>query len=107
MWQSIEVIGFGVGTTELLIILAIFVFVFGASRIPELGRSLGSGIRGFQKAIKGEDEKKLIEGGSTNEANPSHTAASSASDVHLAQPQREDGKHESAGGSTPPSSTSP
>ncbi|MBN1946074.1 MAG: twin-arginine translocase TatA/TatE family subunit [Bradymonadales bacterium] len=59
--NHLEVIAFGIGTTELLIILGIFVFIFGASRLPELGRSLGSGIRGFQKAIKGEDEKKQIE----------------------------------------------
>ena len=62
MYRVLEVIGFGgLGTTELLIILGILLFIFGASRIPELGRSLGSGIRGFQKAIKGQDEPKQLE----------------------------------------------
>ncbi len=48
------------GFTELLIILAIVVFIFGTSRIPELGKGLGEGIRNFKKSIKGgeEEEKK-------------------------------------------------
>jgi sec-independent protein translocase protein TatA len=61
MIRSLEAVGFGLGTTELLIILGILLLVFGASRIPELGKSLGSGIRGFQKAVKGEDEPKQLE----------------------------------------------
>jgi len=44
---------FGIGHTELLIILAIVVLLFGARRIPELGRGLGKGIRSFRDAIKG------------------------------------------------------
>ncbi len=40
------------GTNELLIILAICILIFGASRIPQLARSLGSGIKEFKKASK-------------------------------------------------------
>jgi sec-independent protein translocase protein TatA len=48
------------GFPEVLIILAIVVFLFGARRIPELGRGLGDGIRNFKKALKGvADEKKV------------------------------------------------
>lgn len=48
---------FGFG--EILVILAILVLIFGASRIPELGRGLGDGIRNFKKALKGsEDDSK-------------------------------------------------
>lgn len=47
---------FGIGTTELLIVLAIVVILFGASRIPQLGEGLGKGIRNFRRAFKGEDE---------------------------------------------------
>lgn len=47
---------FGIGTTELLIILAIIVLVFGASRIPALGRGLGEGLRSFKKALKDDDD---------------------------------------------------
>jgi sec-independent protein translocase protein TatA len=56
---------FGIGSTELLIIMGIFVLLFGASRIPELGRGLGSGIREFKNGLRqattgdDEEEKKL------------------------------------------------
>ena len=50
---------FGLGFPELLLILVIVVLIFGTSRIPELGRGLGEGIRNFRKGMKGdEDEKK-------------------------------------------------
>jgi sec-independent protein translocase protein TatA len=38
------------GMTELLIILVIAVVIFGANRLPELGRGLGKGIRNFKDA---------------------------------------------------------
>ncbi len=44
----------GISYTELLVILAIVVLLFGASRIPEVGKALGSGIRNFKKALSGE-----------------------------------------------------
>ena len=40
------------GIPELLIILVIVVLLFGASRLPQLGRSLGEGIRFFRQGIK-------------------------------------------------------
>jgi sec-independent protein translocase protein TatA len=47
-------LGFG----ELLIVFAIIVLVFGASRIPKLAGGLGSGIRNFKRGLNepGEDE---------------------------------------------------
>ncbi len=50
---------FGLGTQELIIIFMIAFFIFGAKRLPELGKSLGQGIRGFRKAM---DERHQIEG---------------------------------------------
>lgn len=47
---------FGLGMQELLLILVILVLIFGTSRIPELGRGLGEGIRNFKKSIKGDEE---------------------------------------------------
>lgn len=50
------------GTTELIIILAIAVLLFGASRLPQLGKGLGEGIRSFRDAIRGgSDEKKNLD----------------------------------------------
>lgn len=46
------------GLPELLIILAIVLLVFGAGRIPEIGASLGKGIRSFKRGLSGEEEKK-------------------------------------------------
>ena len=42
---------FGIGSQEIIIILAIAFFIFGAKRLPELGKSLGQGIRGFKNAM--------------------------------------------------------
>ena len=41
------------GVPELLIILLIVVLIFGAARLPQLGRGLGEGIRNFRKGLKG------------------------------------------------------
>lgn len=43
-----------IGLPELLIILAIIVVVFGANRLPELGRGIGRAIRNFRDASKEE-----------------------------------------------------
>jgi sec-independent protein translocase protein TatA len=47
---------FGLGTSEILIILAIVLLLFGAKRLPEMGRSLGKGLREFKQSISGENE---------------------------------------------------
>jgi sec-independent protein translocase protein TatA len=44
------------GTTELLIILAVVVLIFGVGRLGKLGRDLGEGIREFRKGVKADDE---------------------------------------------------
>jgi sec-independent protein translocase protein TatA len=41
---------------HLLVILAVGVLVFGPKKIPELGKGLGEGIRGFKEAIKNASE---------------------------------------------------
>lgn len=46
----------GLGVPELLIILVIFVLIFGASKLPGLGRSVGEGIRNFKKGLKPDDD---------------------------------------------------
>lgn len=39
---------------HLLFLLVILLLVFGAKRLPEMGRSLGTGLRGFKESISGE-----------------------------------------------------
>ena len=41
-----------IGIPELLIILAIIILIFGANRLPEIGRGIGKGIRNFKDATK-------------------------------------------------------
>ncbi len=43
--------------THLLIIFAIALLVFGPKKLPELGKGIGEGIRGFKAAITAEEEK--------------------------------------------------
>ena len=61
---------FGLGYQELLIILVIVLLLFGAQRLPELAKSLGSSVKEFKKGVsevkdegtsqaKKEDEKKV------------------------------------------------
>jgi sec-independent protein translocase protein TatA len=47
---------FGLGATELLIILAIIVVLFGARRLPEIGSGLGKAIKNFKSGVSGKDE---------------------------------------------------
>lgn len=42
---------FGLGPTELIVILLIVLLVFGAKRLPEIGASLGKGIREFKSSV--------------------------------------------------------
>ncbi len=46
------------GPTELILILAIVVVLFGVGRIGKIGKELGSGMREFRKGIQGDDENK-------------------------------------------------
>ena len=60
------------GPAELVIILAIVVVLFGASRIGDIGGSIGRGIREFRREVKeGEKEPEEGSGGETPEAETS------------------------------------
>jgi sec-independent protein translocase protein TatA len=49
------------GPMELVIILAIALLLFGPSRLPGLGKSLGDAIRGFKQGMDGKEEKDAKE----------------------------------------------
>jgi sec-independent protein translocase protein TatA len=52
---------FGLGSTEIILILIVMLVVFGASRLPQLGRGLGEGLRGFKEALRGDEAPKKSE----------------------------------------------
>ncbi|HXX81666.1 MAG TPA: twin-arginine translocase TatA/TatE family subunit [Thermodesulfovibrionales bacterium] len=54
---------FGLGVPELMVILVIALVVFGPSKLPSLGKSLGEGIRGFKDALENnpQEENKRVE----------------------------------------------
>ena len=47
---------FGVGFPELVVLLVVLLLVFGAKRLPEMGRSIGKGMREFKDAVSGDDD---------------------------------------------------
>ena len=47
-----------IGPLELVIILVVVLLLFGAKRLPELGRSLGSGMREFKDSVSGKDDEE-------------------------------------------------
>jgi sec-independent protein translocase protein TatA len=55
---------FGIGHQELIIIFGIVFLIFGAKRLPELGKSLGQGIRGFKSAMT--ERPQIPESNDTN-----------------------------------------
>jgi sec-independent protein translocase protein TatA len=50
------------GTQELLVIFLIVIVLFGASRLPQIGRGLGEGIRNFRKSVRNDDDNQLDDG---------------------------------------------
>ena len=49
-------IGGGIGMPELLVVMVIVLIIFGAVKLPEIGKGFGKGIRNFRKATSGLDE---------------------------------------------------
>ena len=52
----------GVGPLEIAIVLIIVLLVFGPKRLPDLGRSLGTGMRQFKDSVSGKDDGELSAG---------------------------------------------
>lgn len=52
---------FGLGLPEMAVILIVILFVFGPSRLPQIGKSLGGAISGFKTALNEEKTPDKIE----------------------------------------------
>jgi sec-independent protein translocase protein TatA len=87
--------GFGsLGGTELIIALVIILLLFGAKRIPELARGLGSGVREFRAGTRGEgveekkDEEKKDEELTSGEKSPEAKADEDATKSEKVEQKR-------------------
>jgi sec-independent protein translocase protein TatA len=59
---------FGLGVTELVIILVIVLVLFGPKKLPEIGKALGSTMRELRKSS--QDDKEAVKAGETETAEP-------------------------------------
>jgi sec-independent protein translocase protein TatA len=59
-----------IGLPEILILLVIVLLIFGPKKLPELGRSLGRGMREFKDSITGKDDDKQLEERNVEQAAP-------------------------------------
>ncbi len=85
--------GFGsIGGAELIIALVIILLLFGAKRIPELAKGLGTGVREFRKGTRGEveveEEKKKEEELTAGEDKPEARAEDASAEADRAEQKR-------------------
>jgi sec-independent protein translocase protein TatA len=67
------------GPLEIIIILVIVLVIFGPKRLPDLGRSLGRGMREFKDSVTGKDkDRDELETGESAGEEPEPTTASTA-----------------------------
>jgi sec-independent protein translocase protein TatA len=80
-----------IGVPELLIVLLIVLLIFGPKKLPQLGRSLGSGMREFKDSVTGknkdDDEPEVIEG--PDRSNVTTAAAADDEENETARRRRE------------------
>ena len=67
---------FGVSVWEILILLLVVLLVFGPKRLPEMGRSLGKGMREFKDSISGKDDEPAELPPPRQEETPVHAGTS-------------------------------
>jgi sec-independent protein translocase protein TatA len=48
-----------ISPAHILLLLVVVLMLFGAKRLPELGRSLGVGLRGFKHGLEGKEPEQL------------------------------------------------
>ena len=72
---------FGLGTMEILMIMVTVLILFGAKRLPQLGRGMGQGIKDFKKALKETDEDEAGSSGELKNVAPRQTASEPAAEA--------------------------
>ena len=63
-----------IGIAGIIVILIVALLVFGPKRLPEIGRSLGKGMREFKDSISGDDKKPELPPRSGDESPPTSTS---------------------------------
>jgi sec-independent protein translocase protein TatA len=64
-----------IGPLEIVVVLIIVLVIFGPKRLPDLGRSLGRGMREFKESVTGKDNDELPAGESTAKPEPARAEA--------------------------------
>jgi sec-independent protein translocase protein TatA len=72
---------------HIVLLLGILLLVFGTKRLPEMGRSLGRGIREFKGSVTGHDDERLTS--PTEDARPAATEAG----IHRESAESERARH--------------
>jgi len=70
------------GPLEIIVILVIVLIVFGPKRLPDLGRSLGRGMREFKDSVTGKDKDELPEATASETPEPAPVTAEPATVTH-------------------------
>ena len=72
---------FGISIWELMILLIVLLLIFGAKRLPEMGRSLGKGMREFKDSVTGVEEAVSTTPPTTSTPTPTRVELPSAQSV--------------------------
>ena len=80
---------FGISLPELLILLVVLLLVFGAKRLPEMGRSLGKGMREFKDGVSGVEESVTTPTPTSVELPPPASEPSPQSSPSHSEPESE------------------
>jgi sec-independent protein translocase protein TatA len=77
------------GPLEIIIVLVIVLVIFGPKRLPDLGRSLGRGMREFKDSVTGKDkeqEQEQLESSKTVDENPEPSATTATTTAREHRP---------------------
>lgn len=64
---------FGIGTTELIVVLILVLFFYGAGRLPEIGRSMGRAITEFKHGVTDSSEERPTPPAERDASGPTRT----------------------------------